>query len=56
MQRVSEASVVIENEIRSEIGNGVLILVGIENEDNKEDIDWLCAKIAKLEYFQMLKG
>ena len=56
MQRVSEASVVIENEICSEIGNGVLLLVGIENGDNKEDIDWLCAKIAKLRIFPDVKG
>ena len=56
VQRVSEASVVIENEICSEIGNGVLILVGIENGDNKEDIDWLCAKIAKLRIFPDVKG
>ncbi len=56
LQRVSEASVVIENEIHGEIGNGVLILVGIENEDNKEDIDWLCAKIAKLRIFPDVKG
>jgi len=39
VQRVSEASVVVENEIRSEIGSGVLILLGIENEDNQEDIN-----------------
>lgn len=51
VQRVSEASVAIENEIRSKIGRGVLILLGIENEDNQEDVDWLCAKIAKLRIF-----
>ena len=56
MQRVSEASVVIENEIRSEIGSGVLILLGIENEDNQEDVDWLCAKITKLRIFPDVKG
>lgn len=56
LQKVSEASVAIENEIRSEIGNGVLILLGIENEDNQEDIDWLCAKIAKLRIFPDTEG
>ena len=56
MQRVSEASVVIENEIRSEIGSGVLILIGIGNEDNQEDVDWLCAKIAKLRIFPDAEG
>ena len=56
VQRVSEASVVIENEICSKIGIGVLILLGIENEDAQEDIDWLCAKIAKLRIFPDAKG
>jgi len=56
VQRVSEASVVVENELRSEIGSGVLILLGIENEDNQEDIDWLCAKIAKLRIFPDAEG
>jgi D-aminoacyl-tRNA deacylase len=56
LQRVSEASVAIENELRSEIGSGVLILLGIENEDNQEDIDWLCAKIAKLRIFPDAEG
>ena len=51
VQRVSEASVAIEKEIRSKIGRGVLILLGIENEDNQDDVDWLCAKIAKLRIF-----
>ena len=56
VQRVSEASVVVENELRSEIGSGVLILLGIENEDNQEDIDWLCVKIAKLRIFPDAEG
>ena len=56
VQRVSEASVAIENEIHSKIGSGVLILLGIENEDNQEDIDWLCAKIAKLRIFPDAEG
>ena len=51
VQRVSEASVIVENEICSEIGCGVLILLGIENTDNVEDINWLCSKIAKLRIF-----
>jgi D-tyrosyl-tRNA(Tyr) deacylase len=56
VQRVSEASVLIENDIRSEIGNGMLILLGIENEDNQGDIDWLCAKITKLRIFPDAEG
>ena len=51
VQRVSEASVIVDNEIYSEIGCGVLILLGIENTDNVEDINWLCSKIAKLRIF-----
>jgi len=56
LQRVSEASVVIDNKTCSEIGSGVLILVGIENGDNKDDIYWLCAKIAKLRIFPDVNG
>lgn len=51
VQRVKEASVTIEDKVVSNIGNGFLILLGIENEDSKEDIDWLAAKIVKLRVF-----
>lgn len=51
IQRVSKASVTIDNKITSKIGNGLLILLGIENEDSNEDIDWLCSKIARLRIF-----
>lgn len=51
IQRVTEASVTINQEITSSIGNGLLILVGIEDSDNVEDIDWLTAKIANLRIF-----
>ena len=56
VQRVSEASVVVENKIYSEIGRGVLILLGIENADNSEDVNWLCSKIAKLRIFPDAEG
>ena len=56
VQRVSEASVVVDNEIYSEIGSGVLILLGIENADNLEDVNWLCSKIAKLRIFPDAEG
>ncbi len=56
VQRVSEASVIVDNEICSEIGSGVLILLGIENADNSEDIDWLCSKIVKLRIFPDAEG
>ncbi|HFA48583.1 MAG TPA: D-tyrosyl-tRNA(Tyr) deacylase [Bacteroidetes bacterium] len=51
IQRVSEASVTIGGEIKSKIGLGLLILLGIENEDGQEDIDWLCKKISQLRIF-----
>ena len=51
IQRVSKASVSIENKIKSQISNGLLILVGIEENDNREDIDWLSSKIVQLRIF-----
>ena len=42
IQRVSHASVTIEGHCKSAIGKGMLILVGIEEADGQEDIDWLC--------------
>ncbi len=51
IQRVSEASVTINNQIKSKIDKGLLILLGIEEEDSKEDIEWLSGKIARLRIF-----
>ncbi|NQT76737.1 MAG: D-tyrosyl-tRNA(Tyr) deacylase [Bacteroidetes bacterium] len=51
IQRVSEASVSISGSIKSSISNGMLILLGIEDVDVKEDVDWLCNKIANLRIF-----
>jgi D-tyrosyl-tRNA(Tyr) deacylase len=51
IQRVSKASVTIDNKIKSKIGAGLLILLGIEELDTKEDIYWLCGKITKLRIF-----
>ncbi|GGC84980.1 D-aminoacyl-tRNA deacylase [Flavobacterium lutivivi] len=51
IQRVSQASVTIDNEIVSEIKNGLLILVGIEDADAIEDITWLTSKIINLRIF-----
>lgn len=51
IQRVSEASVTIEGRKTADIQKGLLILVGIEDADTNEDINWLCAKIAKLRIF-----
>lgn len=51
IQRVSEASVSIDSKVISKIKKGVLILLGIEEADSREDIEWLCGKIARLRIF-----
>jgi D-tyrosyl-tRNA(Tyr) deacylase len=51
IQRVTQASVVIEGVEKSRIGAGLLILLGIEHDDNEEDLMWLCKKIASLRIF-----
>ncbi len=51
IQRVSEATVTIENKKVAQISHGLLILLGIENQDTDEDINWLVAKISKLRIF-----
>jgi len=51
IQRVSEASVTIDGKIKSSVGKGLLVLLGIEEADNDEDIEWLCGKISKLRIF-----
>ena len=51
IQRVSESSVTINNEIVAQIQKGLLVLVGIEDADNQEDINWLTSKIANLRIF-----
>jgi len=56
IQRVRKASVCIENKIFSSIEEGLLILLGIEVDDNQEDIDWLCGKIARLRIFDDENG
>ena len=56
IQRVTKASVTIENNIKSQIGKGLLILLGIEDSDNKEDIEWLCNKITNLRIFNDKDG
>lgn len=52
IQRVSRASVSIEGQLHSKIKEGILILLGIEEADNTEDISWLAAKISKLRIFE----
>ncbi len=51
IQRVKQASVVVEDKVISSIEKGFLILLGIENNDTQDDIDWLTGKIAKLRVF-----
>jgi D-tyrosyl-tRNA(Tyr) deacylase len=51
IQRVSSASVTIDSKIVAEIQTGLLVLVGIEDADNQDDIDWLCQKVANLRIF-----
>lgn len=56
IQRVQHASVTIDGNLRSKIGKGLLILVGIEDRDTQEDIEWLCKKIAHLRIFDDENG
>lgn len=51
LQRVTRASVTINGQVKSAIGTGLLILLGIEEADTTEDADWLCRKIAALRIF-----
>lgn len=51
IQRVSESAVTIEGSIKSAIGSGLLVLLGIEHDDGDEDIAWLCKKIVQLRIF-----
>ncbi len=51
IQRVTKASVEIEGDTKAQISNGLLVLVGIEDADTQEDIDWLAAKIVNLRIF-----
>lgn len=51
IQRVSQASVTIEGQVKSSIGLGLLILLGIEQDDTREEAEWLSKKIAGLRIF-----
>ena len=56
IQRVSSASVTIGGAVRSQIGPGLLVLLGVGHEDGREDIDWLARKIAGLRIFDDADG
>jgi D-aminoacyl-tRNA deacylase len=51
IQRVTRASVTIGNRVKSEIGKGLVVLVGIEEADSEADSEWLCNKIVQLRIF-----
>ncbi|MCG2460545.1 D-tyrosyl-tRNA(Tyr) deacylase [Flavobacteriaceae bacterium F89] len=56
IQRVSKASVVVKGKLISQIGNGLLVLLGIETTDDQEDIYWLSRKIVNLRIFNDEQG
>jgi len=56
IQRVSHASVKVEEKIVGAIKNGLMILLGIEDADSKEDIEWLSSKISNLRIFNDANG
>jgi len=56
VQRVTEAEVVIDGKLKSSIGSGLLILVGIEDSDSNDDIEWLSNKIVSLRIFNDANG
>lgn len=56
VQRVSSANVEISGALKSSIPKGLLVLVGIEQSDNEQDISWLCSKIVKMRLFDDQNG
>lgn len=56
IQRVSHASVTIDGVVKSAIRKGLLVLVGVEDADTEEDIQWLCKKIVGLRVFDDEQG
>lgn len=56
VQRVSEASVSIKSVLHSAIGEGMMILVGVEHDDTEEDVEWLAKKVVNLRIFDDENG
>ena len=56
IQRVSKASVSIDNTVHSAINNGLLVLLGIEEADDESDIDWLVSKLINMRIFSDAEG
>lgn len=55
-QRVQHASVTIDGQVKSKIGEGLLVLVGIEDRDTQEDVEWMAKKLVNLRIFNDEKG
>lgn len=56
IQRVSEASVTVDGQVTGSVGRGLLVLLGIEDADTEEDIQWLSSKITNLRVFDDENG
>ncbi len=56
IQRVSKASVTINCQVTGSINNGIVVLLGIKENDTEEDIEWLCGKISRLRIFPDEEG
>jgi len=56
IQRVSEAAVSIEGKLHATIGQGLMVLVGVEENDGREDIEWMAGKIVRLRIFNDDEG
>ncbi|KYG85715.1 D-tyrosyl-tRNA(Tyr) deacylase [Roseivirga seohaensis] len=56
LQHVSESSVTIDGQVKAAIGRGLMILIGIEEADNHEDIEWLSRKIVNMRIFEDEEG
>ncbi|NRB62345.1 MAG: D-tyrosyl-tRNA(Tyr) deacylase [Saprospiraceae bacterium] len=56
IQRVSKASVIVDDVVQGKIDQGLLILLGVEDADEKQDLEWLCRKISALRIFSDDEG
>ena len=56
IQRIKEASITINGSLHASVGNGILVFVGIEESDDRDDIEWLAGKIVRLRIFNDMEG
>jgi len=56
VQRVSQAAVNIDKRLHASIGRGMLVLLGVEVEDDESDADWLCGKLSRMRIFADAEG